>query len=60
MPLTKPNPLPHICRFGFLALRVGVTRLIRLLCAGIVALFMWLVSQLDYARDLRARPPATA
>jgi len=47
-------------RFGFLALRVGVGRLLRLLGTALAALAWWLLSQLDYARDLRARPPPTA
>ena len=60
-PYTPSMTRPDFGRFGFLALRVGVARLLRLLCTGTIALLMWLVSQLDYARHLRApRHPAPA
>ena len=49
---------PPRLRFGFLALRVGLTTLFRRLGTALIACLMWLVSRLDYARDLRGRTPA--
>ena len=56
----KKNCYTHNHRFGFLALRVGITRLLRLVGTGIIAAVCWLINQLDYARELRTRPPAAA
>lgn len=45
-------------RFGFLALRVGIVSLLRRMGSALLALVVWLLTQLDYARDYRSVPAA--